>query len=133
MYLLSTKAHGVLDYLFGALLLLSPLVFGFAEEGGAAVWVPVLLGVVTVVYSLLTDYELGAYRLIPMPVHLVIDLAAGVLLAASPWLFGFVDQVWAPHVVLGFTEILVPALTSPHSRPSVSYVSLWHGGHGRTR
>jgi hypothetical protein len=64
-----------------------------------------VLGAGAILYSLCTIYELGVLHLIPMPTHLTLDLASGVLLAASPWLFGFSEQVWAPHLVLGLFEI----------------------------
>lgn len=48
-----------------------------------------LLGISIIVYSLLTRYELSVAKLIPMPVHLGIDAPGGILLIASPWLFGF--------------------------------------------
>jgi hypothetical protein len=99
-----TRTHGVLDYLVGVLLILVPYLLGFAD-GSAAQWVPQILGAGAIVYSLLTDYELGAVRVIPMPVHLLLDIGSGVLLAASPWLFGFADRVAWPHVVLGVLEI----------------------------
>jgi hypothetical protein len=35
----------------------------------------------------------------------MLDYASGVLLAASPWLFGFADYVWEPHLILGILEI----------------------------
>jgi hypothetical protein len=99
-----TRTHGVLDYLMGALLIVAPYLLGFAD-GSAAQWVPQILGAGAIVYSLLTDYELGAVRVIPMPVHLLLDIGSGVLLAASPWLFGFADRVLWPHVILGVLEI----------------------------
>jgi hypothetical protein len=43
-------------------------------------------------------------RVIPVPVHLGIDVLGGLLLAASPWLFGFNDRVWGPHLVFGLLE-----------------------------
>jgi hypothetical protein len=101
---ITTRTHGVLDYLMGALLIVAPYLLGFAD-GTAAQWVPQILGAGAIVYSLLTDYELGAVRLIPMPVHLLLDIGSGVLLAASPWLFGFADRVFWPHVILGVLEI----------------------------
>jgi hypothetical protein len=61
--------------------------------------------------SLLTDYELGVVRMIPMPVHLGFDVAAGLLLAVSPWLFGFADRVWVPYVVFGLAEIAAGLMT----------------------
>jgi hypothetical protein len=99
-----TRIHGMADYLLGALLVLAPWLFGFAD-GGAEMWVPVVLGAGVVLYSLLTDYELGLVRRIPMRMHLGLDLAGGVVLAASPWVFGFADRVWLPHLIFGLLEI----------------------------
>ncbi len=36
----------------------------------------------------MTDFELGAVKAIPMPVHLMLDAASGALLAGAPWLRG---------------------------------------------
>jgi hypothetical protein len=107
----------VLDYLVGALLIAAPWLFDF-DRGGAETLVPVLLGVSTLVYSLFTDYELGAVRRIPMRTHLNLDLASGILLAASPWLFGFADYVWQPHLIVGLIEIgtVLMSRSVPESR-----------------
>jgi hypothetical protein len=79
-----TRTHGVIDYLLmGALLIVAPYLLGFAD-GTAARWVPQIVGAGLIGASLLTDYELGVVRMIPMPVHLGLDVAAGLLLAASP-------------------------------------------------
>jgi drug/metabolite transporter (DMT)-like permease len=111
--LIPTRVHGILDYLLGLLLIASPWIFGFNDEDTAK-WVPIIIGAAVLVYSLLTDYELGAVRAIPMPVHLLLDFAGGVVLAASPWIFGFSDDVWAPHLVLGLIEIGTALLTERH-------------------
>lgn len=110
MGLLTTRMHGVLDYLVGAGLIALPWLLGFAH-GGAETWVPVVAGVATLIYSLFTDYELGVIRRIQMPVHLWLDGGAGVLLAASPWLFGFDQRVWVPFVVVGVMELAAALLT----------------------
>jgi hypothetical protein len=110
MRFISTKAHGVMDYLMGILLIASPWLFNFAG-GGAETWVPVVLGASTVIYSLLTDYELGISRTLSMRTHLTIDLVSGILLALSPWLFGFSEFVYLPHLVLGILEIGASLMT----------------------
>ncbi|HUR94196.1 MAG TPA: SPW repeat protein [Gemmatimonadales bacterium] len=115
MRVIPTRIHGMLDYLVGALLVAAPWLFDF-DRGGAETWIPVLLGIGALVYSLFTDYELGLVRRIPMPTHLRLDLISGILLALSPWLFGFSDHVARPHVVLGLFEIGAALLTS--QRPS---------------
>lgn len=104
MRVIPTRLHGMLDYGMGLLLIIAPWLLGFAD-GGPEQWVPVILGAGVILYSLLTDYELGVARVIPMPIHLGLDVAGGVVLAASPWLFGFADEIWWPHVVLGVLEI----------------------------
>jgi hypothetical protein len=62
----------------------------------------------------MTDYELGLVKLIPMPIHLLLDGLGGALLAASPWLFNFDEVVWTPHVVIGLLEIGAAVLTQTH-------------------
>lgn len=104
MRFITTRTHGVLDYAVGALLIALPYLLGFAD-GTAAQWIPQILGAGAIAYALVTDYELGAIRAMPMRVHLFLDLASGMLLAASPWLFGFADRVAWPHLVLGLFEI----------------------------
>ena len=110
MRFIPTSVHGVLDYLVGALLIAAPWLFNFAR-GGAETWVPVILGAGALLYSLFTNYELGVVRRISMPTHLGLDAASGLLLAISPWLFGFSDFVFWPHLILGVFEI-VAALTT---------------------
>ncbi len=112
--MISTKVHGILDYLVGILLIAAPWLFGFADAGAAA-WVPIILGVGLILYSLVTRYEWGVVGLIPMPVHLVLDAASGVFLAVSPWLFGFADLVFWPHVAVGVLEIGAAAMTNRHA------------------
>lgn len=113
MRFLPTRIHGYLDYLIGAALILAPWLFGFAR-GGAETWVPVVLGIAVIVYSLFTDYELGMVKTIPMSTHLWLDALGGLLLALSPWLFGFASYVWVPHVIVGLVEIGASIFTQTH-------------------
>jgi hypothetical protein len=115
MKILSTKVHGVMDYLMGILLIASPWLFDF-NRGGAETWVPVVLGASTIIYSLFTDYEYSVSRSISMRTHLNIDLASGIFLAASPWLFGFNEYVYLPHLILGIAEIGAVLMTDPTPR-----------------
>ena len=107
-----TGIHAYFDYIGGVGLLAAPFVFGFINVGGAAVIIPMVLGVGLILYSLLTNYERGipALKFIPMPVHLLLDFVASALLAASPFLFGFWHQapnVWLPHLIAGIGVILL--------------------------
>src|SRR4051794_11835525 len=110
MRMIPTRVHGMMDYLMGAVLIVAPWLLGLRY--GPEAWIPVALGAGALVYSLLTRYELGLYGLIPMPVHLGLDAASGLFLLASPWLFGFANHVWIPHVVLGVAELAAAAMTN---------------------
>ena len=113
MCFIPTRVHGILDYTVGALLAVAPWLFGF-NRGGAETWVPVILGIGAIVYSLFTNYEWGVARRLSMPTHLILDIASGVILALSPWIFGFADVVYLPHLIFGILEIAVPLLTKRH-------------------
>jgi hypothetical protein len=110
MKFISTKVHGVLDYSLGFLIMVSPWLFGF-NGGGAETWIPFALGLAALLISPFTDYELGFIKRIPPLVHLTLDFLSGTFLLISPWLFGFADQVYLPHVVFGLTEIVVVLTT----------------------
>jgi len=119
MKIIPTFVHGITDYLGGILLLILPNLLGFADEGGAAVWVPRIIGAITLLQALATEYELGLMRVLPMRMHLMNDYVAGLLLAASPWIFGFADNranVWMPHLILGVMIFVTSLLTERQPR-----------------
>ncbi len=63
MRFIETKTHGYLDYLVGVLLLLAPAIFGLDMSSPAGM-IPMILGALTIVYSLMTSYELGLANVI---------------------------------------------------------------------
>lgn len=113
MRFIPTRIHGILDYFLGAFLMFSPWAFHFWRDGAES-WVPIVLGAGVIVYSLLTNYELGLAKVVPMRTHLWLDLASGIVLTLSPWLFGFSDFVYVPHVVLGLLEVGAAIMTDPY-------------------
>ena len=117
-----TGVHAYFDYIGGIVLLAAPFIFGFFSVGGAAVIIPMVLGVGLIVYSLLTRYELGipGLKFIPMPLHLVFDFVAAAFLALSPFLFGFVNKtpnVWLPHLIAGVAVILLVLVSQTRYQP----------------
>jgi hypothetical protein len=113
MRFIPTKLHAPLDYIVGAALIAAPWIFQFSEHTAATV-VPVVLGIGLIAYSLITDYELGVWRVFPMSMHNLFDIGAGAFLAASPWIFGFADEsanVWLPHVIVGLAAVFLGLTT----------------------
>lgn len=109
--MIDTRTHGIIDYLTGVLLILVPYILGFAT-GGVEQWLAQLIGVAIILMSLLTNYELSVTRMIPMNVHLGVDVATGLLLAVSPWLLGFAHVIWWPHLLVGLMEVVVALMTT---------------------
>jgi hypothetical protein len=99
----------MLDNALGALLIALPFLLGLG--GGPECMVPWALGGVLLANALLTDYELGALKRVQLPAHLWVDGLAGVLLAVSPWVFGFDSRVWIPHVAVGALVIASALVT----------------------
>ena len=113
MRFIPTKFHAPLDYIVGAALIASPWIFSFSATTAPTV-VSIVLGIGLIAYSLITNYELGVWKLAPMAVHNLIDVVAGALLALSPWLFGFADDpanVWIWFVVVGLAAIFLGLTT----------------------
>ena len=76
MRFIPTKFHAPLDYIVGAALIAAPWIFQFSEHTAATV-VPIILGIGLIAYSLFTNYELGVWKIAPMAIHNLIDIAAG--------------------------------------------------------
>ena len=113
MRVISTRTHGAIDYLTGAGRLAAPSLLGISDELAATRTLRAA-GLAATAYSLLTDYEFGLVRVIPMPIHLAMDAASGVLVDASPCLFSFAGRgprYRLPHAFVGASEVLA-ALTS---------------------
>ena len=114
MRIIPTIVHGIADYILGVFLLVLPNIFGFADLDGPAVWIPRILGIINLLQSLATDYELGVVKILPMKVHLMNDYVVSLFFAASPWLFGFSHRpanVWMPPLIIGLLVFVVSLMT----------------------
>ena len=118
MRFIPTRFHGILDYIVGIIVIASPWLFNFSDVSYAT-WVMVIAGILVLLQTIMTDFEVGIIRSIPMPTHLMMDFGIGVIVALSPWMFGFADQVYAPHLIFGVFSILASLTT--HRYPSESY------------
>lgn len=110
MRIISRSFHAVLDYMAGIFLLAAPWIFDFASLA-PAMWTAVIFGAGFIALSIFTDYEGGRVKIIPMATHLNVDVIAGLILAASPWLFGFADQLYGLYLIMGLLAVSAGLLT----------------------
>ena len=80
MRFVSTPFHGIVDYAAGMMLILAPLVLGFAETSHTAAWSRFSSAVAIIGdWRCYTDYEGAIFcrASSAMPVHLVADVSSG--------------------------------------------------------
>jgi hypothetical protein len=104
--LVNTKAHAIVDYLLGFVLILSGWLFDFRGQHPATT-VAACAGVLMIVNSAVTQFEFGIFQVLPLRAHIFFDVIAGSLLAISPWLLSFDHQAYKPHLVFGMTQVAI--------------------------
>jgi hypothetical protein len=110
--------HGATDYSMGTLLMTAfPRLAGI--RGTSAARQIRIAGAVHAGYATLTDYPLGIAKLIPYKVHLAMDAAGALALAATPFVTGQFRKrrsQWLPHVALAAFELTSLAMSDPTGR-----------------
>jgi hypothetical protein len=112
MQAISPRAHGVIDYLWAAAVPMLPRLMGWSPQVTRLL---TAAGMGGLAYSLLTDYEMGALRLLPMKGHLAFDYASAALLGTAPVWLDEEPEVNAALVGLGLFALVV-ALNTRTSR-----------------
>jgi hypothetical protein len=129
MKLLSTRTHGVLDLLTAGTMAALPRIMGYGDRVTRTM---TNMAAGALGYSLLTRYEFGVLKVLPMPVHLTLDAASGAILCAAPWLFPDEDdETKATLVGLGLFELAAAALTetTPGAGWAARHVADRYGRH----
>lgn len=115
MGFISTKAHTVIGLVVGVVLVFAAGIFGFTDNNAASM-VALWVGIFIVISELMTTSPFSLIKLIPMRVHIIIDVLTGIFLAVSPWLFNFMDTAqnnqWLPHLLVGIVIVGYALLTS---------------------
>lgn len=111
---ISLRVHNILDYIVGAVLLLCPSLFGFSDIDTARN-VFLTLGFGLIGYSLLTRYRYSVLKVIPIGLHMAMDVAAGVFAILAPYLLNYRGLLTggqlAVHFVMGMGAIGLVILT----------------------
>lgn len=114
MKIIPTKVHGVIDYLMVILLLALPRLLGW---NGTVTLILTILAIGILVYSLITRYELSLFKLIPMPVHLILDGLGGLVLLGTALLVpNLVTSEIIVLIILAAGELVVTFLTQTAPR-----------------
>lgn len=105
---ITTKAHGVLDYLTVGTALALPRMLGWSKDTTRFM---MLAGLGTLAFSLLTKYELGVFKVLPVKAHLALDVMSALTLLAAPTLLGEEGATATMIRGMGVMELGVVSLT----------------------
>ena len=83
------KIHAYLDYPVAIALIALPFALGLGTSHAMALWLSVVTGIAAFLLTLLTDHQLGVYRILPYSFHLLVDFAVGIAFLTAPLLLGF--------------------------------------------
>jgi hypothetical protein len=111
MKLINTRLHGILDYGFAFILML-PWISQY-YSGDEDTWLLAMAGGLVAIYSLITNYEFGVIRIVPLKFHLVLDVIVGIFLIALPWIASVYNYYFYWPTLLGILIILLAVTTSP--------------------
>jgi hypothetical protein len=108
--ILNPTIHGVLDYALALAFLVAPAWLGFTDTAASLSYI---IGVTYIAASLLTKYPLGVIKMIPFPVHGVLETIMAACWIVMPWVFGYAADMAARsfYVIAGIGLLVVALLT----------------------
>jgi hypothetical protein len=114
---ISTRTHGIIDYAYGGALIALPFLMRWDRR---AARLSLGAGLATLGVSMVTNYECGLVRLLPMRAHLAMDAAEASMLMGAPKVLGSVDngagRVLAIFGALGAAIGAMTQTQSPYER-----------------
>jgi hypothetical protein len=114
---ITTRTHGIIDYVYGGTLIALPFLMRWDRRASR---LAVGAGLATIGVSMMTNYELGLVRLLPMRAHLAMDAAETSMLMGAPRRLGSMDggagRVLAMLGALGAAVGAMTQTQSPYER-----------------
>ena len=105
--------HGILEYLGAALLIASPFLFDFSDQGPPTA-VAIVGGIVVLISGASTKgFPTSLIKSIPLSVHVGLDYGLAALFIASPFLFAFSEDSGptAFFIIAGVVALLLTLAT----------------------
>ncbi len=100
---INSKVHGILDYASVLFLWSSPTLFGLPEITSYFTYI---LGFVHLTLTVLTNFELGIFKIVSLKIHSTIEVLVAVVLVAAAFYLGSVESALARNFYLVFAAVL---------------------------
>ena len=114
MWRMSTRTHGLIDYITGATMMALPAALGMKGKAAA-----LLMGAggAAAAYSALTNYERGVAKVLPVKAHLTLDALSGGMLIGAAMLMDDEDEE-TRGLLAGFGAFEIAAALMTETRSS---------------
>lgn len=89
MKFITKKIHAFLDYPVAIALIVFPFLLGLGDSNPLALQLSVATGIAAFILTLLTDHQLGVYRVVSYKIHLIVDFLVAVVFIIAPFIFSF--------------------------------------------
>ncbi|SEL51834.1 hypothetical protein SAMN04487910_2700 [Aquimarina amphilecti] len=113
MKFVTKRIHAFLDYPVAVILIILPYILGLGSSNPLALYISVVTGVAAFILTLLTDHNLGVYRVVPYKVHLIVDFLVAIVFILVPFVLSFegIDAYY--YWINGAIVLIVVSLHKP--------------------
>ena len=108
MKIISSKVHGILDYITVIVFAIAPAVLDLT---GIPMALSYTLAIVHLLMTLLTDFSMGYFKLIPLKFHGWVEFAVGIIIPLTPFVLGFKGVSMYFYVFTGCLIFIVGLLS----------------------
>ena len=89
MKFITKQIHAYLDYPVAIALIGLPFLLSLGASSPLAFQLSVVTGIAAFLLTLLTDHQLGVFRVVSYQIHLLVDFLVGVVFILAPFIFSF--------------------------------------------
>jgi hypothetical protein len=97
---LNSRIHGAVDYGVVMFLLISPIYFKLPEVTSKVTYA---LGIIHLLLTLSTKFELGLFKIIPFRIHGIIELIVSIALIGAAFFLGKLEGDLSKYFYLSFS------------------------------
>lgn len=115
---ITKEIHAYLDYPVALALMILPMVLQLGSSNPMAFWVSVIVGIAAFTLTVLTDHQLGIFRVLPYSFHLAVDGLVGALFVILPLALGFTGLDAIYYWANGIAVLAVVSLHKSEERVS---------------
>lgn len=115
MRFVTKQIHAYLDYPVAIALIVLPFILKLGDSNPFALHLSVATGVAAFILTVLTDHQLGIFRVISYKLHLIVDFAVAVVFILAPFVFSFngIDAYY--YWINGAAVLTVVSLHKPET------------------